>query len=295
VRFYFAGGESMNKILLDNGVKNTLISYYYLREKGPKTLEKILNGFENVFLDSGAFTFHMMFTKRGYGWEEAYNSQELVDYTKEYGEFLAKYGHRFDIAAEIDVGHWPQKLRQREYLESVAPNTKILPVIHPSDPPEYRHFLCKNYEYVGLGGVGNARSLEAIKSYVVRSMQVARQYGTRYHGFAITTIEIMKALPFFSCDSTSWLMGSKYGMTFYFDGHRLRAYDKFGKKVRKQLKHECIELGLDHDKFVGDVAATVNTFNLLQWKRFSDYLTTRGDGGIGMFKDSQESFFRFDN
>lgn len=295
IRFYFAGGESMNKILHENGVKNTLISYYYLREKSEKTVEKILSQFENVFLDSGAFTFHMMYQKLGYGWEEAYGSQQLVDYTKEYGEFLKKYGHRFEICAEIDVGHWPQKLRQREYLESMAPDAKLLPVIHPSDPPEYRHFLCKNYEYVGLGGVGSARSLEAVKAYVTRSIQIARRYGTRYHGFAITIIEIMKMMPFFSCDSTSWLMGSKYGMTFYFDGHRLRAYDKFGKKIRKQFKHECIEMGIDFDLFIQDKAAVVNQFNLLQWLRFSNFLEEKGDRGIGMFKESQESFFRFDN
>jgi hypothetical protein len=290
MRIYLAGGESMLNILKNNGAEHVLVSYYYLREKGEKTVEHLLNSFPDVFLDSGAFTLNVQIAKEGISWEEAQRDPRIKNYVEDYARFLDKWGHRFSIHAEIDVGPEEQKTRQREFLEQYS--DRILPVIHPSDYPEYQHYLCQNYDYVALGGVGQARSLEAIKAYVTRKIQLAKRYGTRYHGFAITIIEMMRALPFYSCDSTSWLMGGKYGMTFWFDGHRLRAYDKFSKNVRRRFKRECMELGVDWEKFMADKAPAVNKFNLLQWIQYQKFMNTKGAQGIGQYKEQQESFFR---
>jgi hypothetical protein len=204
------GGESMIKVLEQNGVQSVLVSYYYLREKGTRTLERILNTFPDVFLDSGAFTLNVQIAKEGISWDEAQKDPRIYEYVIDYAKFLDKYGHRFTIHAEIDVGPWEQKARQREFLEQYT--DRILPVVHPTDPPEYQHYLMKNYDYVALGGVGEARSLPEIKAYVTRKVQMARKHGARFHGFAITVIEIMRMLPFFSCDSTSWLMGKPFGL-----------------------------------------------------------------------------------
>jgi hypothetical protein len=103
---------------------------------------------------------------------------------------------------------------------------------------------------------------------------------------------MMRLLPFFSCDSTSWLMGGKYGMTFWFDGKTLRAYDKFGKSVRRRFKMEARELGVDWDNFMADKAPAVNKWNLLQWLQYQEYLALDNGRGLARFKANQESFFR---
>lgn len=200
VRIYLAGGESMLNILREHNVKHVLVSYYYLRQKGKRTLDKLFASFPDIFLDSGAFTLNMQIAKEGVTWEEAQKDPRIKNYVEDYARFIDKYGDKFTVHAEVDVGPWEQKVRQREFLEQYS--DRILPVIHPTDPPEYQMFLLKNYDYVALGGVGDARSLEQIKAYVTRNVQRARRYGTRFHGFAITVIEIMRMLPFFSADSS---------------------------------------------------------------------------------------------
>ena len=280
----------MIKVLSENNVQSVLVSYYYLREKGVKTLERILNTFPDVFLDSGAFTLNVQLAKEGISWDDIAKDPRIKNYVEDYARFLDKYGERFTIHAEIDVGPWEQKARQREFLQQYS--DRLLPVIHPSDPPEYQHYLMANYDYVALGGVGEARSLAEIKAYVTRKMQMARQHGCRFHGFAITVIEMMRVMPFFSCDSTSWLMGGKYGMTFWFDGKTLRAYDKFGKSVRRRFKREAMDLGVDWDAFIHDKAPAVNKWNLLQWLQFQEYLAKDNGRGLAKFKAQQESFFK---
>lgn len=180
VRIYLAGGESMLNILREHNVKHVLVSYYYLRQKGKRTLDKLFASFPDIFLDSGAFTLNMQIAKEGVTWEEAQKDPRIKNYVEEYARFIDKYGDKFTVHAEVDVGPWEQKVRQREFLEQYS--DRILPVIHPTDPPEYQMFLLKNYDYVALGGVGDARSLEQIKAYVTRNVQRARRYGTRFHG-----------------------------------------------------------------------------------------------------------------
>jgi uncharacterized protein (DUF1330 family) len=180
MRIYMAGGESMVKILSENKVESVLVSYYYLREKGVKTMERILNTFPDVFLDSGAFTLNVQIAREGISWDQAGQDPRIKQYVEEYARFLDKHGDRFTIHAEIDVGPWEQKTRQREFLMQYS--DRILPVVHPTDPAEYQHYLMKNFDYVALGGVGDARSLAEIKAYVTRKMQMAKQYGCRFHG-----------------------------------------------------------------------------------------------------------------
>lgn len=290
MRIYLAGAESMLNILAENNAKHVLATYYYLRDKSERTVERLLNTFPDVFLDSGGFSLNVSLVKEGMTWDEAQQDPRIANYLEEYARFVDKWGHRFTAVAELDVGPWEQKVRQREFLQQYT--DRVIPVIHPTDPPEYQLYLMKNYEYVALGGVGDARSLTEIKAYVTRQLHRARRYNTLLHGFAITVVEIMRMLPFFSADSTSWLMGSKYGMTFWFDGRTLRSYDKFGKNVRRKFKREVMDLGLDWDKFINEHAKTVNRWNLLQWLQYQEYLNDTSGRGLGHFKAMQEHYFR---
>lgn len=281
----------MYKILEQCGAQEVLTSYYYLREKSEKTIERVLTNFDKVFLDSGAFTLRQSIKDEfitDVDWE--YVNKRTMEYINNYIDFIKKYGDRFELIAEVDVGGWQQKTRYREHLETELPDTQILPVVHRKDPDRYVEYLCKNYPYVAFATL-HGYGTDEVRNYMNKRMKIARKYGTPIHGFGLTTFEFMKTLGMASVDSVTWLMGSKHGMTFWFDGKKLHFYDNTEKWTRVRMKEEVKEMGLDWDLFMDDKAAVVNRFNCYQWVQFQNYLKEEGQG-IKKFKTAQEKFWR---
>lgn len=101
----------------------------------------------------------------------------------------------------------------------------------------------------------------------------------------------MKKFPFFSCDSTTWISGAKYGMSFWYDGHKLRSYDKFGKYHRMRWKRIVEEAGVNWEDFISDKAEAVNQFSLKQWIKFYQELNNPKTG-TGLYKQKTE-YFRY--
>lgn len=287
MKIFFAGGESMTRILKENKAENVLSTFYYLRHKSDKKVEEILSSFPYCFLDSGAFSFREQMKDEGLTTREM--EHELQQYLKEYYNFLKEYGHRFFVVAELDVGNMYEKTKNREKLLELGLDN-LLPVIHRRDTRAYIEFLCKKYPYVALGSVPGFSTNELFR-YVGSRLRIAAKYGTRIHGFAITDIEVMKKFPFFSCDSTTWLSGAKYGMSFWYDGHKLRSYDKFGKFHRMRWKRIVQEAGVNWDDFIGDKAEAVNQFSLKQWIKFEKSMNIPTNG-TGLYKQKSE-YFRY--
>lgn len=284
---FYAGAESMTRILRENKAENVLATFYYLRHKSDKKTEELLSTFPRVFLDSGAFSFREHMRKEGLNTKEINHELEL--YLKEYKEYLEAYGRRYFVCAELDVGNMYEKTRNREKLLDLGlPN--LLPVIHKRDTRAYIEYLCKKYPYVAFGSVPNA-SFNFLCRYLAARFRIAAKYGTKVHGFALTQIEIIRRFPFYSADSTTWLSGSKHGMSFWYDGHRLRSYDKFGKFHRSRWKHIVMEAGVNWDDFIADKAEAVNQFSLKQWMKFEKALNDPRTG-IGLQKQKAE-YFRY--
>ena len=84
-----------------------------------------------------------------------------------------------------------------------------IPVFHQTEDFKYLDDYCANYPYVGLGGVGNLGSSKWIGTWLTRVF--ARHPRHKFHGFAITSPSLMIKFPFYSVDSTSWTIGSRYG------------------------------------------------------------------------------------
>lgn len=287
---YLAGVESWHKKMKEWNVKHALSSYYYLRGKGEKVYNSILDGsFENLFLDSGAFTLRQSMAYMTHN--ETEHDQAARLYLDEYAEFINRYGEGFTLVAELDVGTWQQKTRYREMLEDkIKANVILTPVIHRADPPQYVDYLCKHYPYVAFGALRGYSIKDSI-SYMGKRLVYTKKYGTKSHGFAMTIVEVMKKFGLTSVDSASWVHGSKHGMTFYFDGRDLRSYDKFNKWIRLRFKNEVKNLGISWDDFMDDKARAVDSWNLAQWVKFQEYLDDE-ERGLGKFKRVQEAYWR---
>lgn len=280
----------MYKLLNEHGAKYVLVSFYYLREKGYKTIEHILKLFPDVFLDSGAFTLRLRLEKEGIYAGSSYQSEELERYIDDYAQFINQYGSEFSLVTECDVGSWQQKTRYREILrDRIRDDITLLPVVHRADPERYVDYLCKNYPYVAYAGL-KGYSVPQNKKYMAQRLRYAKKHGKPIHGFALTAVEIMRNYGLASVDSASWLHAGKHGMTFWFDGRHLRSYDKFGKWVRARFKNEVKSYGLDWDRFMDDHAYEVNSFSLINWLKFQQYLEE--EGKLGRLKKKQEEFWR---
>lgn len=283
---YLAGAETWDKLMYDCDVRFALGSYFYLKDKSEKVLRRLLTNFEQVFLDSGAFTLrqHLRLRNAHISEEEMHN--QVMEYIDEYAEFLNRYGEEFNEVAEIDVGHWQQKTRYREHLMSqVKTNINLMPVVHSRDPDRYVEFLCNKYNNVAFATRRTGTKRQNI-NYMEKRFLTAKRYNAPIHGFAVTTPEVINKLGFYSVDSATWVHAMKHGMTFIFRKNKFFMYDNMDKWVRVKLKNEVKNMGLDWDKFMDDHPKTVHRFSLMQWVKYQNYLYEDA------FTQKQEEFWR---
>lgn len=178
-----------------------------------------------LFLDSGAHSIFMQMTERGQKtkkFQEGENiwayadSKEFWDFADRYGLYLQQNQDKFEVAVNLDVIRNPELTwRMQQYLEDRY-KVKILPVYHQGADPKWLKLYMDRYDYIGIGGLGQ---------FVSRTQWV--QYGDRTfkklcddkgkpmwktHGFAVTSPGLILRYPWYSVDSTSWLVGEKFGL-----------------------------------------------------------------------------------
>ena len=157
----------------------------------------------SIFLDSGAFS---AFTK---GVEINLN---------EYIEFVKKNLDVIDVYANLDVIRDPvATLRNQEIME--AAGLHPLPVFHiGSDYSYLKHYLEKGYDYIGLG-IAAQKDKKMLIDWLDEcfSKYLCKKDGfpkVKVHGFGITRLGIMLRYPWYSVDSTSWVISSRMGSIY---------------------------------------------------------------------------------
>lgn len=214
-----------------------LISYYYSRDKDLDALVKKVMGPSGVelFADSGAFS----------AW-----SQNKTLSVQEYGEWLLKWRHLFTVYANLDVkGDVDAGLRNQEYLESIG--LVPLPVFHAGEPYSVLQGMINRYSYIALGGTAGGTSGESAQMrYLVKAFAMGKgQVG--YHGFGTTRWSILKALPWYSTDSSSWSSGVRYGGVSFFSERKGVWYKGSLGNYQGLAKHADLlrEYGFDWREF----------------------------------------------
>jgi hypothetical protein len=194
---------------------NKLFSYFHClegeRERGIFLMSKEKKSEKtNLFLDSGAFS--------------AWTQGVEID-IRDYIEFIKEHQEVLELYANLDViglgGKQPNKLTAEKTLE----NQKImeeaglnpLPCFHFGEPFEYLQYYVDNYDYLALGVAGNTGSKlipwldECFGNYICGEDGMPK---IKIHGFAITSLRVMLRYPFYSVDSTSWVMTSRMGSIY---------------------------------------------------------------------------------
>lgn len=179
-----------------------LLSFYYLQQ------ESVLKDMlavqteareHDLFLDSGAFS--------------AMTMGEHIS-LKKYARFLLTYKNYFTTYANLDVIRDAEKTRDHQIRLEKEYGLAPLPIFHVNEEWRYLDSYLERYRYIGLGVAGSPH--QSYLPWLVKCFQIAGKRAV-FHGFGITTWEVLQAFPWYSVDSSSWGAGVRYGRVPIFD------------------------------------------------------------------------------
>ena len=195
IKLYLAGADSYFKFL--DGLSNLafLVSYYYLAKKSDWAIVDYANNNNlPIMLDCGAWT--------------AMNKKEVIN-NRDFIDFCLKYGNRFNHIVSLDVIGNPTETR-KNYLEILEAGINSIPTFHFGSNFSELKFLASKTDYIGLGGIATKGNQVKVKSWL---NFIFKNYpNLRFHGFGITTPELLKYYNWHSVDGTTWMTAAvRYG------------------------------------------------------------------------------------
>lgn len=225
MRIFLAGTASHRKIAESAPPIYLLESFYYFQDWQKALVVKA----QDFLLDSGAFTF-MSSSKTHVVWE---------DYIERYADFINrnKVEKFFELDIDSVIGY-DKVLEYRKRLERLT-NKPVIPVWHISRGVSEFKKICDEYKYVAIGGIVSKEFPKEKYNILPLFISEAHKRGAKIHGLGFTSTSFYEKVKFDSVDSTTWVVGGKYGNLAYFNGNGMRQYcpSLHGKKPKdiKQL------------------------------------------------------------
>lgn len=230
--------------------EHCLESYYQIIIKKDNPMEKKIS----LFLDSGAFS--------------AWSKGVTID-IDEYIAFIKQHKKYIDVYANLDViGNAKETLKNQQYMESKGLHP--IPVYHKGEHTKYLKQYLQNYNYIALGGmVGDRGNLiywldSLFIDYLCDSSGMPK---VKVHGFGLTSLPLLVRYPWYSVDSTSWVMTGRFGAVF----------------VPKKKQGSYIYTEIPWKVNVSDKSSKkdqegqhFNTFSKMEQKIISDYFLEKG-------------------
>jgi hypothetical protein len=168
-------------------------------------------------LDSGAHSLFKEHVGRpNEGSYDFFESDDFWGFVDRYCEFLNQNKDKFAVYVNVDVIFNPElSWKVQKYMESKGLNP--LPVFHNGEDLKWLKKYVDNYEYIGIGGLGQivSKSQWAIGVGDPAFNIICDGNGypkVKVHGFAMTSPELILTFPFYSVDSSSWMQFGKYGL-----------------------------------------------------------------------------------
>lgn len=212
--FYSVGADQYLRILMEQNIKNVLISFAYqpLLDKGHELLRR---NEVKLFYDSGAFT--------------AWTVGKEVDKAA-YKANLRKYDDLIEMAANIDVipGRQGEPITFEQAALAAEQGwknfeefrnegfNKVIHIFHQGDDFKYLKMLIKECDYFGVSPSNDCstKQKEEWLDHVFRMIEAAG--GRKTHAFGVTSEHLMKRYPWYTVDSSSWALSAGYGMAKVF-------------------------------------------------------------------------------
>lgn len=291
MKIFLAGCEDtqFTSLVTISGNKNLLFSYFHWLGTSPANKAKVFEMFNasdlEVICDSGLFT--LMF---GVGKGGDYDLAYMTDYTQKYIETAKTFGIKNLTIVESDVHKllgMPAVFELRKYFEDSG--LPCLYVWHKEEGLDGLMRMAEKYDYIALS-IPELRILckgtkQRYQSFTHQLLfQIRNHVGEakmpKIHLLGNTVQETMETTLAYSCDSTSWLSGGRYGTAMAFQNNRLipirrrgDRYEAWRKTIFPQYEQMVKELTewFGHNPVYFDYQAC-NLFSALSYRRCQDYL-----------------------
>lgn len=278
MRIYLAGyynGKASAYAIEQGAYDWFLESYHYIQRES--ILDSIRRDKRSIFLDSGAFS---AFTK----------GVEIK--LEDYAAFIHKNKDIIHLAANLDDLHKREELtwKNQKALESMG--VKPVPVFHTREDPKWLlKYMDAGYDYIALGGMVPESKPWLMKwlddiwgTYLTDKNGRAK---IKVHGFGLTTFDLMFRYPWYSVDSTSWVLTGRFGSIYYLDRERDtpvkifisdqspsrkdwdRHYDSMSSIHRAKLDSEIRKRGFDPEE-LRSIYWKRDLFNIATFKEMTD-------------------------
>jgi hypothetical protein len=243
-----------------------LESFHYLDQL---MIDSIRLHKRTVFMDSGAFS--------------AFTMKAKLDLNR-YARFLREYKDIYHIASNVDViGRNCEKetYDNQKKLEALVGPGIVGPVHHVRDHDDWlRRYMDEGYDYLFIGGMV-PEEIPVLRLWLdyIWTKYLINPDGTskiKVHGFGLTSDELIFRYPWFSVDSTSWVIASGFGFCFL-----------------DIPEDEAIDVGLRNMKFPDQRLEINRTTRIKRYKvNFSEHSSARYDMNSMHFwsleKDAQQ-------
>ena len=244
----FSGVEDDNnfQILYDMGIRNFLISYHYVQKKRISTAKYEELGVK-FFVDSGAFTY--MSSLEHQEWTIEQWEKQIDSYLK----WIEKHQNIVFAFASLDleylvggdkVQEWNEKYFEPFMLRTGIP---VCFVHHDNASKLSWEQYCQRYPYVGISWGGIDTQGNDLQ-YGLDRLKVAEKYNTLVHGMAMTHTSLLTKIPFYTTDSTTWLVGLQYGEVNYWTGQKMSRLKK--DKWKGSMLSNLVSKGFDEQKLL---------------------------------------------
>lgn len=179
-----------------------LLSYWYYKDVDLDALfaKYFTQPYPDVFADSGAFSAM---------------TQGVKISLDEYADWIKKYQHLFSAYSNLDViRNAEQTWINQQELEALG--IQPLPCFHVSEDWKWLEMYVEKYPYIALGVAGMQRLSNSIMGWITKCFQVAGKKAV-FHGFGLTSWQVMSSFPWYSVDSSSWGSGFRFGQVPVWD------------------------------------------------------------------------------
>lgn len=206
MKIYLAGyynGKASAYALSEEQYSYYLESYHYINNK--RHCNMIRDDKRTIFLDSGAYS---MFT------------QGVTVDLDSYAKFVIDNDDILHTASNLDhigAGGEQKTYDNQKYIESKG--AKIQPVVHVRDTDDWlEKYMAEGYDYIFIGGmVPESTPYLLSRLDQMWADHLTNPDGTakiKVHGFGLTVLSLMERYPWYSVDSTSWVLTGRFGSVY---------------------------------------------------------------------------------